>query len=109
MYKNELWVVVSADFDDISDRTFVISRRTFALLIESVHLHLLLCHNSHGHLILHISPCVLRDPDRARSHALTSTVQDPLVVAFKHARKLMNFRLTDRLTGYRPDKQQIDG
>ena len=67
MYKNELRVVVSADFDDISDRTFVISRRTFALLIESVHLHLLLCHNSHGHLILHISPCVLRDPDRARS------------------------------------------
>ena len=67
MYKNELWVVVSADFDDISDRTFVISRRTFALLIESVHLHLLLCHNSHGHLILHISPCVPRDPDRARS------------------------------------------
>ena len=67
MYKNELWVVVSADFDDISDRTFVISRRTFALLIESVHLHLLLCHNSHGHLILHISPCVLRDPDRAQS------------------------------------------
>ena len=67
MYKNELWVVVSADFDDISDRTFVISRRTFALLIESVHFHLLLCHNSHGHLILHISLCVLRDPDRARS------------------------------------------
>ena len=67
MYKNELWVVVSADFDDISDRTFVISRRTFAVLIESVHLHLLLCHNSHGHLILHVSPCVPRDPDRARS------------------------------------------
>ena len=73
MYKNELWVVVSADFDDISDRTFVISRRTFALLIESVHLHLLLCHNSHGHLILHVSPCVPWDPDRARQHAtLTS-------------------------------------
>ena len=78
MYKNELWVVVLADFDDISDRTFVISRRTFALLIESVHLHLLLCHNSHGHLILHISPCVLslRDPDRARS--LLSVSVSPL-------------------------------
>ena len=69
MHKNELRVVVLADFDDISDRTFIIFRRTFALLIESVHLHLLLCHNSHGHLILHVSPCVPRDPDRARSHA----------------------------------------
>ena len=72
VYKNELRVVVLADFDDISDRTFVISRRTFALLIESVHLHLLLCHNSHGHLILHVSPCVPRDPDRARSQALVA-------------------------------------
>ena len=77
MYTNELRVVVSANFDDISDRTFVISRRTFALLIESVHLHLLLCHNSHGHLILHISPCVLRDPDRARSRLLTKLTVNP--------------------------------
>ena len=80
MYKNELWVVVSADFDDISDRTFVISRRTFALLIESVHLHLLLCHNSHGHLILHISPCVPRDPDRARSRSRVTQRFIPIVL-----------------------------
>ena len=34
--------VVSADFDDLPDRSFARSRRSFALLIESIHLHLLL-------------------------------------------------------------------
>ena len=65
--KIEPQIVVAADFDDLSDRFFVRSRRSFALLIESVHLHLLLCHNSHGHLTLQVSPCVPRDPDHARS------------------------------------------
>jgi hypothetical protein len=59
--KIEPRIVVAAEFDDLSDRFFVRSRRSFALLIERVHLHLLLCHKSHGHITLQVSPCVPRD------------------------------------------------
>ena len=67
MSKIEPLIVVSADLDDLPDRTFMRSRRTFALLIKSVHLRLLLYLNSHSHLTLQVCPCGLRDPDRARS------------------------------------------
>ena len=50
-------IVVSADFDDLPNRFFVRSQRFFDLLIDSVHLHSLVCHNSHGHLTLQVSPC----------------------------------------------------
>ena len=74
--KIEPLIVVSADFDDLPDCTFVRSRRTFALLIESVHLHLLLYLNSHGHLTLQVCPCGPRDPDRARSREYLDTNLD---------------------------------